>query len=101
MDDIHAAACRGDLLAVQRMLDFGADVNVAHGSGISLGMTALHGACSDGHVEVARLLLDSGAELDKADMLGSTALQWACHEGPSRGGEAASRQRRGGEQGRQ
>jgi uncharacterized protein len=51
------AAMRGDAAAVRALLQQRADVNAAQGDG----MTALHWAAERGDAELARLLLDSGA----------------------------------------
>ena len=40
----------------------------------STGMTALMYACSSGHSDVARTLLQAGAEVNKVDNLNKTAL---------------------------
>ena len=56
------------------MLKKGADVNRAN----KYGATPLQAACLNGHVEVARLLLDKGAEVDRADEDGWTPLYAAC-----------------------
>ena len=62
-------------------LEHGADVNWANEEG----ETVLYDACADGHVEVARLLLDNGAEVDRAvskgRQEGQTPLWIACREG--------------------
>ncbi|KAM9282053.1 LOW QUALITY PROTEIN: ankyrin repeat domain-containing protein 1 [Cariama cristata] len=42
--------------------------------------TALHRACSEGHLEVVKRLVEAGAQLAE-DMLESTALHWACRGG--------------------
>ena len=44
-------------------------------------MTPLYGACQEGHVAVARLLLDKGAEVDRAREDGATPLFAACSHG--------------------
>uniref|UniRef100_A0A8C9L710 Ankyrin repeat domain-containing protein 1 n=1 Tax=Pavo cristatus TaxID=9049 RepID=A0A8C9L710_PAVCR len=43
--------------------------------------TALHRACSEGHLEVVKKLVEAGALLELKDMLESTALHWACRGG--------------------
>ena len=53
-----------------------------------------------GHVDAARLLLDKGAEVDRADGLyGKTPLRIACQNGPRRRGADVAGQRRGGRSG--
>ena len=41
----------------------------------------LHIACGNGHVDAARLLLDKGAEVDRANQNGTTPLHVACQNG--------------------
>ena len=41
------------------------------------GMTPLHHACAEGHVEVATLLIQLGADPDRLDKEGQTPLQCA------------------------
>lgn len=41
------------------------------------GMTPLHHACAEGHVEVAALLIELGADPDRLDKQGETPLQCA------------------------
>jgi len=56
---LHNASKEGNIGVVQQWLDRGADVNQADKNG----WTPLFGACLEGHVDVARLLLDNGAEV--------------------------------------
>ena len=60
------AAQQGDLAAVRTLLRGGADVNAAQGDG----MTALHWAALDGHVEMAKVLIYAGANLESTTRLG-------------------------------
>ena len=55
--DIVEAARRGDVVALERLVEQGADVNEARGDG----MTALHFAAEQGNVEAVRILLQAGA----------------------------------------
>jgi len=41
------------------------------------GMTPLHHACAEGHVETALLLVELGADTDRIDKEGNTPLQCA------------------------
>ena len=43
--------------------------------------TILYDACKNGHVDAARLLLDKGAEVDRATEDGTTPLYIACYNG--------------------
>lgn len=57
------SALNGDEATLLQMLGEGFDVN-AHNED---GLTALHNACCDGWIQVARLLLDKGAHVNAAD----------------------------------
>ena len=57
------AAERGDLGAVQRLLDDGADVDERD----ARGRTAVTAAALGDHVDVARVLIDAGADVDLQD----------------------------------
>lgn len=74
------ASVEGRLEVVRHLIERGADVNVSRSfhEGLAVpGVTPLHGAASRGHLEVARLLIASGARLDAKDRYGRSALQWA------------------------
>jgi ankyrin repeat protein len=71
------AAMRGDAEAVRTLIRSGADVNAAHGDG----MTALHWAAMEGHEDIAELVLRAGALVDPLTRLGSyTPLHLAAQE---------------------
>jgi ankyrin repeat protein len=73
--DVHAAARLGDLAALARWL--AADPGLVHARGGD-GQTPLHFA---GTVDVARLLIDRGADLDAIDVdHESTPAQWMASE---------------------
>ena len=55
----------------------------ACGSGFSYPRTPLLVACLQGHVDAARLLLDNGAEVDRATKKGTTPLAIAEERGHS------------------
>ena len=65
-DPIADAAMQGDFKKVGYLLLHGADVNSAHGDG----MTSLHWASKTGNQDIAALLIDAGAELEAATRLG-------------------------------
>ena len=73
-----SASERGDSDDVRRQLREGADVDGTSGR---WGWTALIRAADNGHLEVTRLLLQSRAEVDKADIWGWTALIRAADSG--------------------
>jgi len=68
------AAKHGDVDAAQRFLDQGADVNAKD----EAGLTPLHLAAWRSHVEVARLLIQRGAEVNSGRI---TPLDWAASHG--------------------
>jgi len=61
-------------IVVKLLLDHGAKVNVAQNDG----GTALHFACDTGSLEIARLLLNRGADLEAKDGYNETPLFLAC-----------------------
>ena len=67
------SAWRGDAPQVAALLRAGADVSVVGGGG----QTALHLACSEGHIEAVHVLLKAGAALEGGDNEGRTALMHA------------------------
>ena len=72
------AAQRGDVESVRSLLRSGADVNAAHGDG----MTALHWAAEAGHAELAEMLLYAGANHGAVTRLGDyTPLHLAARGG--------------------
>ncbi len=73
---LHAAA-EGDALAVEALLGAGAYIN---GTNYNL-QTSLIRAAFFGHVDVVRVLLDHGAEVDAKDKLGLTAFEWSIKRG--------------------
>ncbi len=72
------AAMRGDAEAVRTLLADGADVNAAHGDG----MTGLHWAALNGNAEIAWLLIGAGTALEAGTRLGAhTPLHVAARAG--------------------
>jgi ankyrin repeat protein len=74
LTQLMRAAARGDLKAVERLLDQKADPNV-RSSGEHL--TALMFAAYHGHTAVAKALVAKGARLDLKDDAGAAAVDWA------------------------
>jgi hypothetical protein len=74
---LHLMAKRNDTAALEWLLDHGADVNGRWGHW-DAGVTPLHLAASQGHLEAARLLLAAGADSTVRDSKhDSDALGWA------------------------
>lgn len=72
----------GDLDTIEALIADGVDINAAPKSGGYYGETALHVAAFRKHVDVLRLLIDSGANVDAADESGLTALHHSALHGP-------------------
>ena len=77
MSELYDAIIEGDLEAMRRLLDRGADVNQARDNGD----TPLLIASMCGHKEVCALLLDRGANVDQAAHDGCTPLFLASQNG--------------------
>ena len=72
------AARGGDVVRVRQLVQLGAPLDLVDREGLS----ALHRACYEGHVAVAKVLLDGkfegcGAAIDLQDERGWTPLMWA------------------------
>ena len=73
-EQLLSATRKGDLVAVKRLLDDGADVNTR----TRYASTPLFFACDRGHLEIARLLIARGADLNAKDnFYNATALSLA------------------------
>jgi ankyrin repeat protein len=85
MPQLVVAAQAGDRAVVARLLAAGADpdafVAVETRSGEAFHTSALCAAAGDGRLEVARLLLDAGADPSLADSTGTTPLMNAAGDG--------------------
>jgi ankyrin repeat protein len=72
-DALSAAARKGDVAAVKKLLDEGVDVNTK----FRYNATALAFAADRGHVEVVKLLIERGADLNAKDTFyNATPLTW-------------------------
>ena len=89
---IHEAAWKGNIEAVKQHLAAGTDVDVKGGYSSTADTgdwadtlaikiadrTPLHEAASWGHMEIAELLIDNGADVNVKSGFGQTPLHWAC-----------------------
>jgi len=71
MGKVYAAARRGDVAQLAKLLDRGADPN---DSGDEHGTTALTTAAFQGHLDAVRLLLERGADIDRPNKFGARPL---------------------------
>jgi hypothetical protein len=79
MTQLHYCADKGLTTSVKRLLSIrNINVNVKDDWNES---TPLHFAALIGHVEIARLLLQNGAEVNAKNIVGSTPLHWAAIQG--------------------
>ncbi|MCE9507945.1 MAG: inorganic diphosphatase [Alphaproteobacteria bacterium] len=67
------AAQKGDIKAMQALLDGGLDINAMDDAG----RTALTVAALRGHADVVKFLIDKGAKVDEKNVRGNTALMIA------------------------
>jgi ankyrin repeat protein len=78
---LHQAVLRVDIRAVGRQLQRGADVNALvqsqQGYNAAKGNTPLHLAARDGHLAIAKLLIQAGAAIEARNQRGETALHKA------------------------
>lgn len=70
---LDVAARKGANYMVDTLLNFGADVNYSN----HWGNTALHRACSSGHLAIVERLLECGVNVNKRDYQGELALHQA------------------------
>ena len=70
------ASFNGDFEAVQLLLDNGADINAVAIFRETRGGTAMSNACAKGYVEIARLLLERGADPVIPDQAGRVPLDY-------------------------
>ncbi|MCZ6470247.1 MAG: ankyrin repeat domain-containing protein, partial [Gammaproteobacteria bacterium] len=79
-DDLHRAVLDQDITLVKRLLSKGADINEVGSRSFRYG-SALHLAIREGYVDIAKLLLDRGAEVDVLDPNDFTPLHNAAWNG--------------------
>lgn len=75
-DEFLACARYGELEDMLKELEKGADVNCKG----SMGNTALHAACANGHEAVVKELLARGADASKANDAGNTPAHYAAQQ---------------------
>jgi len=73
---LHNAAAKGDLDAIKKILDSGADIQ-EKGYNLKVEGPPLHHAAYHCQTEAVRLLLDRGAYINAVGVQDSTALYWA------------------------
>ena len=88
---LHWAAAYGNAKAVEALLEFGADVDIADNHG---GSTALHCAVNNFRKNIVRVLLAAGADLNLGNKEGYTPLHGR-NSGQHVGHSYARRGRRG------
>lgn len=76
-DSLCAAARKGEVRAIQKVLESGAAINGRDQNG----WTALHRAAFKGKIEAVRFLVDKGIDVDAKDEDGYTALHCAAESG--------------------
>lgn len=76
-DELCAAARKGEVRAIQKLLDHGCNINGRD----QHGWTALHRAAFKGRVDAVRALIEKGITIDARDEDGYTALHCAVESG--------------------
>jgi hypothetical protein len=76
---LHHCAINGLTTSVKRLLSI-RNINVNVKDDVS-GSTPLHFAAENGHIEITRLLLQNGAEVNARSNYGYTPLHWAAENG--------------------
>jgi hypothetical protein len=78
---LHAAAASGNLSNLELLVSYCRDEYDVDAATSKTTKTPLQIACRHGQLEAVRMLLDAGADVNKADTRGDTALHGACHSG--------------------
>lgn len=77
---LHRAAMKGDVTAIEALLEENADVEVQQGTYKG---APLQYAAARGHLDAMRLLIEAEADLNAVDTAGRTPLMWAAMKGQS------------------
>ena len=75
--DLIAAAGRGDIETVKKLMEEGADIHASNASGV----TPLIAAAYQNHVDVAELLIDAGADVNVQDSTQQSAYLISTSDG--------------------
>lgn len=75
-EKLFTAALENNINELQECLAQGADVNAKNGA-YSGSWTALMVACANGHIQIANILIENGADVNISDNTGETALMVA------------------------
>ena len=82
---LHDAAAKNKMSIAKRLLAEGHNVNMGcsgdNQPAMRLGCTPLHAAAGRGHLDMVKLLVENGAEVNQQSQLGYSALRWSCQEG--------------------
>jgi len=78
MDELLDRSLAGDVDAVKRLIEQSVDLNRTSGPDQ---VTALHLACENGHSDLAKYLVENGANPNAVNSLNQTALWFACDNG--------------------
>ena len=77
-DQIHEAAAKGDIEAMQSSLDKGGNVNAKKGAA---SVSPLILSILNSHIKMAEVLITNGADLEGKDKFGNTPLHYASKNG--------------------
>jgi len=79
--DMHVAARGGDAYRVSALLGKGEPVDDTRGDWKGFGRTPLHRAARHGHVEIVKMLLHAGADVNAGDLYKRRPLLYAAMAG--------------------
>lgn len=76
---LHLAAKNGCVSLLRAIIKKGVDVNLTEDAPALAGTTALHEACLHGHADIAKMLLEAGADDTAKNLQGETPAHLALH----------------------